>query len=402
MTVQFFDDNLVNYSGHNADYINNLVDELETRKIDSIICCNQNILSDFKTLAKVKNVFSLRSADLHSKGPFSNFGKLGQIFRLIYSNIIFSFNYLKCTKSTRLSVITIISDLSPRNAFGFSFWLFYISIVGVKTNFVIILHDRAPTIQYYLLKFYNFIGFRQKVHFVAQSKMISEDYRNRFKRDILFLPTPQINNNSIQYPIAQDNDNIIFTYLGLASKAKGFLFLIDFFLFLIENNKIKEVDAFTFIVQNNGFSDDSIKDETEKKIKRILESSLKTKWINGGVPEAEFLSYLHCSNAILVPYNPEQYQFIQSGVCTQSIAYGVPVIVSKGTTSALEAKSYGTSIEFEFGNFNSFLGAIKTFSTKSKDMVEESRRKSIVYKEFHGAKNYIDLIFKEFVFPTNK
>ena len=66
MEIHFIDDNLVNYNGHNADYIESLCNELLHRGINAQVSSNSKLMIHQNPNITYHKIFEIQSSKLHS------------------------------------------------------------------------------------------------------------------------------------------------------------------------------------------------------------------------------------------------------------------------------------------------------------------------------------------------
>lgn len=394
MEINFIDDNLINYDGHNADYIHSLCNELLKRDIKCSVCCNQRLLIQENSKIKYFKVFEIRSSRLHDlKLLFLNF----KYVRIGFSNIIFLKDYFKINKVINQSSLNILNDLSPRNYFGFLFYTTLTSLLGYKFNFLIIFHDRLPNFQFYLLRLMQKLSFRHKFHFSSQSRVISENLKSRFSLDVKILPTPQIFET---LDILQHNLNgkLNVTFLGLASKAKGIDFLIDYLKNIIYLNDQRIINKFKFTIQIANIDKELLNNAFENDLEFISNNKeLDVTFITEKLNNLEYVDLFNKSHVIIAPYNPFNYKFIQSGVVTQSLSCGKPILLTNDTYCSIEVRELNIGVLFDYGNFEDLTNKLIYTEEHYNIIAADSLSKSAIYRESHGPKKYIDLLLSEFI-----
>lgn len=81
--------------------------------------------------------------------------------------------------------------------------------------------------------------------------------------------------------------------------------------------------------------------------------------LTGILPELEFAKLLASGHAVLIPYDPAVYRGGRlSGIMHESLAAGIPLIISDGWAPAEEIRRNGAGVVFEYGNADSLLEAV--------------------------------------------
>lgn len=394
MEIHFIDDNLVNYDGHNADYIESLCNELLIRGVNVHVSCNINLSIHEKNNIRYHKVFDIQSSKLHSyKLKTFNF----KIIRIIWSNLIFFKNYFRIKFVINKCSLSVLNDLSPRNYFGFLFFTLITSLLGTKSRFLIIFHDRIPKFQYYLLMILRCLSFGHKFFYASQSKIISEDLKSRFNLNVINLPTPQIfeNFDKLEYTA---NNKLNISFVGLASKAKGFEFLISYLKHIILSRESSIINHFQFTIQISNITNELLNESIKEDIDFISnQKSLVVDFVIKKLSNSDYINVFAKSNFIIAPYNPLNYRFIQSGVVTQSISCGKPVILTNNTYCSFEAKELGVGVIFEYNNFSDLTEKLIYAKVNYDLLTDVSISKADTYRQEHGPKKYVDILINEFV-----
>lgn len=101
MKIHFLDDNLIDYSGHNGDYIFSIVNELELNNIEYYISANK-LAIDFLGF-KVDKVFDLATKNISANNI------IDIIAKLFYTNLFFLKNLYSIRNVSREANINIVN-----------------------------------------------------------------------------------------------------------------------------------------------------------------------------------------------------------------------------------------------------------------------------------------------------
>jgi glycosyltransferase involved in cell wall biosynthesis len=161
---------------------------------------------------------------------------------------------------------------------------------------------------------------RKTLFFTAENEAIAEIYRALYKLEIAILPVPF----GAEAPAAAINAGQVprLGFFGYSKCDKGF-HLLPRAIDLCRRNGL-EVD-FTIQVQHGGWELGAI--AAERDLRRIKGVRL----IEGVLSDEDYIRETNRIDAMLLPYDPTLFGLRGSGIFTQSVAAGRPVVASLGT-----------------------------------------------------------------------
>lgn len=396
MRLVYIDENFCDFSGHNAAYALAIKDEWVRRGRSFTIYANRRIDSALAGFNDIVPAFTVKSSSLHRIGFGRGMGRMGQVMRLVYSNFAHGWALIKKVAIRRDCSVVLIAGISPRVTLAYLVWLIYLSLTGRRTTVVILLHDRAPWFAGIEFRLLRIAGYRQKIRLAAQSPRIAEDFRVRFGHTISAMPTPQVSLCREKTRAARllqgGGGRLNLVYLGLASSAKGFGFLVD----AITSPEMMEylASVVKFTIQYNPIAGDGIAESAGQRLLKVCEESDMFGVICGSLANDAYENELENADAILLPYNPLNYRFIQSGIVTQAIAAGKPLLVSAGTTLEQEMQLHGTGISFKYGSIASLREALRQVIGRIDVLSSEAEMRALGYRQIHGPAAYVTALEK--------
>ncbi len=394
MRVLVLDENLCDVGGHNFEYAMSIQRECERRGYQCIVYANSRLDISISSEASLRPVFPIRSATLHQEGLFRNSGRAGQLLRLLYCNLLHLYGLLFRVRVPRRDAIVLISCVSPRVSIAYMLWFFVLTLRGVKASILTVLHDRAPWYAKWELAAFRIAGAGQRINTAAQSSAIAADYYARFGENIDALPMPQVQWEGEVASLAEGERvpgrALRVVYLGLASSAKGFAFLVNCLLSerLIQSSR----DRLRFTIQCHPVKGDAESAAAAERLSACGAQSPTISLLTGPISTRTFRQNLRNADVVVLPYDPRRYQFIQSGILTAAIAAGLPVIVSAGSALASEMESQGSGVSFEFGSPASFLEALEAMLRNFEAYQKSALSSAATYRSRHGAGPYVNLL----------
>ncbi len=391
MRFVYIDENFSDAGGHNADYALGILSACEKREHSCAIYANRRLDSSFLSFSGIIPVFSIKTSTLHQIGLGRGLGRLGQAMRLAYSNISHGLDLLRKVNIGKDCSLVLIAGISPRVTLAYLVWFAYLSLIGMRTNIAILLHDQAPGFAGLELRLLRMAGFRQKIDFAAQSPSIAEQFRIRFHEPICIMPMPMVD-HSRRKPSAEGagqirKEKINVLYLGLASSAKGFGFLVDTL------TSCRAIDALggalKFTIQYNPVKGDELAKQAGERLSAAAESCHMITVLRGPLAKDAYETQLVMADVMILPYDPRCYRYIQSGIITQAIAAGKPLIVSADSNLEKEMQLHGSGISFEYGSPASFMDALCHLVDNLDDFSGKAALKSAAYLQMHGPAAYV-------------
>lgn len=384
MRINYFDENLASYSGHGFDYIKNLCECKygEAHKFTAFINKKSTLeIPNCKTL----KLFTVKTAD--NDIIFREYDKnlFKKLIIGIYTNTKFLIEYFKIIKYIENSDINIMGSINRKYSFAFNIILLYLSLRGKKCNFIFILHDKIGGIEYSILQSFKKWGYSQKIYPAGQSLAISSEYFEAYNEQIPTLPTPCV-------PKYKEIDKYskatnVISYLGLGSSAKGLIFLLESLM----KDEIINRDTLNIRIQINVIEPDIL--SRVNYLVNIMKAKFKyIDFIIGPLSTDEFDSEINIADALILPYDPVKYQYIQSGISTLGIFNGKVIICSSNTSIHKDAISNGSVIALDYGDTDSLINGINEFTCNSNAFLVEAKIKSKKYAELHGPDQYLKII----------
>lgn len=158
------------------------------------------------------------------------------------------------------------------------------------------------------------------IHLCAENHDIAEFYRSLLGADVAITPVPI--EQPVRLPRSTGPRPTRFGFLGYAKNEKGFFLLPEAFRGLRRRN-----GASRLLVQihHHGAEPATIAAD------HALGAMENVEIVRGSIEKAFYYALLDTCDVIVIPYDPMHYSTRGSGILSEAVAYGKPVIASSGT-----------------------------------------------------------------------
>jgi glycosyltransferase involved in cell wall biosynthesis len=226
------------------------------------------------------------------------------------------------------------------------------------------------------------LSSRYRVYFVTDSEKLAEEYKHLTGLPVTVLPIPHT--NSEQPIINCPKDSIKILNPGGARNDKGFVLLANAIKLMHGRKQLKGI---SFILHCYIFKNDKKSAMAIGMLKNLNLPNVKL--IEETVDESEYHRMIGSSDAVVLPYFKLRYFANTSGIFTEALAEGKPVIVTEGTWMSDQLKEAGAGVSFKDRDVEGLIQAIlktrEQYSFLSKQAIER-RDKWVAY---HNPDNFI-------------
>jgi hypothetical protein len=380
---------LLNYNGHTYNYVKSIYNESQKSKISfnvlTSINCEDKILSEIPCNV----VFQNRPSDIVFSNLFSRFF----IAPIIYNLFLFR-GLFKAKKELNFNSDTTLFMSTMQHLHGFALYFFIklynpsyapklILFLRLSLN-RIDLNRKTSTFIWYKILFFLFdkIDKKYSIKYVTDSILLKDEFEKYFNIHVEILPIPHINiseEKEINYK------KIIFTSMGSARKSKGFGIIVEA-ITKLKNNPI--FHNLYFILQCNHSEEDTNIKNMVTLLKSFSLNNLDL--IEKNLNENDYQKLLNCSDVVLIPYDKAIYHSNTSGIFTEAVGAGKPVIVTKNTwMSYYLDKASGIEIEY---NSESLSKAIIKIANDYIDYKIYANFQKNEWIKYHNPNNFFSIL----------
>ena len=246
------------------------------------------------------------------------------------------------------------------------------------------LNRKTSTYVWYKIIFYLFnkIDKNYRIRYVTDSILLKEEFEINFNIQVDILPIPHINTNKEK---DFNSNKIIFTSLGSARKTKGFGIIVEA-IKKLKNNPIFQ--NIYFSLQCNHSEEDKIIKNMVVFLKSLSLNNVEI--IEKSLNENEYQELLERSDVVLIPYDQVIYHSNTSGIFTEAVGAGKPVIVTENTwMSYYLDKASGIKIEY---NGESLSKAIIQITNDYINYKKNASIKKNEWIKYHNPNNFYEIL----------
>ncbi len=220
----------------------------------------------------------------------------------------------------------------------------------------------------------------QTLFFTTENEAMAGFYRDRYGIETSILPVPFGDTE----PAVPCSGRPVFGFFGYSKCDKGFHFLPQ----AIEVCRAHGLDAnFTIQLQHSGWEPATVAAE------RALRQIPGVRLIEGVLSHQEYTAETGKIDAMLLPYDPVLFGLRGSGIFTQSVAAGRPVIASAGTFAAASIASGNAEGEiFSPQNSAALAAAIVRLYGRLADSQARAAKLAKAFARKHSAEAYVDVL----------
>lgn len=366
--VLYIDIHLKNFSGHSFDYLSSISGEAYKNGLTVKCFCPENSIISESDEYRLEKILP----------DFTKPGNLIEKIKYLIRGIV---QFKKNEIVFQSSDIIVITDLTPD--------LIILLIISHLLNrerdrskYLFILHNKLHK---KIIPFYKLIQILGLSYIIgAQSKEIQNSLPSFLKNNSTVLPIPLVQKR--KFHPNKDKNILNGSYLGIGSTDKGLHHLLNFIYNKSHHPIFKKIN---FTIQLN-----PINSEIQQKIEALkgaITSMPNIKLIEGELKNADFMKLLETSDFLITPYSPSKYKFIQSGIVTQGMYIGTPIIMTKGMNGTSELiENHLERLLFEYRSEDSLLNALQYLIENFVSIKNKCEKLSEVQLEKHGPEKFVE------------
>jgi glycosyltransferase involved in cell wall biosynthesis len=223
-----------------------------------------------------------------------------------------------------------------------------------------------------------FIG--KKLFFTTENAGIAKIYRERFGLETTTLPIPFA---LMQQP-RQAGKTIRLGFFGYSKSAKGFHLLPE--VAALCKNAGLDVE-FLIQIQHSGWEQST--NDAERKLRTLPNVQL----IEGVLNSEDYIRQTNTVDVVLLPYDPVLFGMGGSGIFTESVAAGRPIVASEGTFAAeCIAKGEAQGEVFAPYTASEFAAAISRLLPRMPECRTRAAACAEAFARRHSGEAYVDAL----------
>ncbi len=220
----------------------------------------------------------------------------------------------------------------------------------------------------------------QKLFFTTENDAIAKIYREEFGVETKILPVPL----AVSPRPRCSKEVISLGFFGYSKSAKGFHLLPEAAAICRDEGLNVE---FRIQIQHSQWEQATV--AAERKLRTMPNVSL----IEGVLNSVAYIRETNNADIILLPYDPGQFGMRGSGMFTQAVSAGQPIIASQGTFAA-ESIRKGEAQGEIFAPYTAkeLAGAITRILSKIDEMRSRAETQATAFARKHNGDAYVDAL----------
>lgn len=392
MRIFLIDEDFRDCAGHHAAYDVPICLELRRRSIET------QIFGHFQAGWSERYIVPLLPTFTKTRWSYALPAKLlpHEVFRCLTAGIGNIFTVIdlitRVTPRIMSNDIVVMCRPNSQTRLAYSLWSFLLCLRRITLTQVYIFHNSPHKGFKWEAALLNVCAKGHRIIYVAHTEPLANLCRKLTRKPCYLVPLPLgAAGSADDSSVVRGRESVSFVYLGMAHYNKGVDTLID------------AIDALRDMVHNGSirFWIQCYMTPESRPSARLRDALISCAQRTAGIslvmrPLAsdEYMKALTDGDVVVIPHRRESYGSALSGVFTEALSMGKPVIVSAGTYMGEQMRLHGAGITFESGNGASLAEAIRAASNK----IDELRKRALDAKgawvEMHNARRFVDALIK--------
>jgi glycosyltransferase involved in cell wall biosynthesis len=286
----------------------------------------------------------------------------------------------------RAGDVILVLIASSRTTLAYAAWLLWLSIIGRRVKIVFIVHDKPLKSFRWDARLLEKAGWGHRVVWAAHTDHGRKACAELTGYESFLLPLPFGAKPAVQSSRGAEDTGVVFSYLGVALIPKGLDILvraIEGVADLLKSGKIR------LVVQCNIHRADPLLQRLLRDLGVIARRLPGIEVIAGSLTPAEYQQKMSDSDLVLIPHRSRFYKFVLSGIFTEALAMGKPVVVASDTYMAEELERYGAGVCFEDGDPVALAQAMRTAMSDIRNLRLRALEAQSAWQAIHNAERYV-------------
>jgi glycosyltransferase involved in cell wall biosynthesis len=380
------DDGLKDWSGHNASYALSVLDEFNRRGLTCELFANRDIERVHGERVNVHPSFRNFAAGLFFEWRCLP-SEANRLARALAANCSHIRDLLgELTSHVRTGDVILVLIASSRTTLAYAIWLLWLSFRGRRVNIVFVLHNSPLKSFRWDARLLEKAGSGHRVFWAAHTDPVRKACADISGHESFLLPLPFGAKSGVQSSRPAEDTRVVFSYLGVALVPKGLDVLvhaIDGVADLLKSGRLR------LVVQCNIHRADPQLQELSQELGALARRLPGIEVIAGAFTATEYQQKMSDSDLLLIPHRRQFYKSALSGIFTEALAMGKPVIVASDTYMADELKHYGSGLCFEDGDPIALAEAMRKAMGDIQKLRHRALEAQSAWQAIHNAERYV-------------
>jgi len=337
---------LLDFKGHYYNFANCVGRASSDRDYKFKVLLSEDCISEIQK--------AIPSLAVFSKLP-NNYLRRGLIIKHLFAPIVFNWSFFKGLNKETVNFLGpnwLVYMSTTQDLHLLAIWAWMRRFKSNKAPILILtfrlslyrsdLNRWSPSVIWYLLglRLLKSLAKKYRIHLVTDSARLVDEFQRLTKLPIHIVPIPHLDLIKSDSKLSSRSNSILrMVSLGSARMPKGFDILSSAIQILHSRG---ELDNIKFDLHCYQTIDDEIITSSVSLLKDINHQNITL--IDRVIDESEYYKMLADADIVLIPYLQHIYLSNTSGVFTEAIAAGKPVIVTEGTWMSEKLKSFGAGL----------------------------------------------------------
>ena len=397
MKLHFFDSPLIDKRGHNYEYAKSICDEWRRCGYDATVYAHQRVEPEIAE--------SLGAVPLFSRGNFCQLPldlkitKLNHLVNFPLKNLRF-FRELRNVAPSRFSRddVILFPCIDYNQLFATLLWY---RLLPEKHKPLLVLLFRYSNVEcrperhmtkhalLYRLSFKLFAGMLagSSIVLTTDSDILAEEYEEISGQRITVMPIPHMPEHALPEH-ACGRDEVVLLNLGDAREEKGYHLLPA-----AVESVLRQRGDVRFVIQTI-LSEHTTEAVFQAK-ERLAAYPDRVTIIDRKLDSKEYYDALLAADAVLVPYNPSAYFGRSSGIFSEAVACGKPVITTAGTWMERQLRQYDNcGVVFDSFDSAGLARGIMQYLEHKRAVDDNACRARQRWNAFHNAPKFVAMLLE--------
>jgi glycosyltransferase involved in cell wall biosynthesis len=384
--VLLIDDGLKDWSGHNAAYALSVVEELCRRGTGCELFANCRMsklpIDGFPVHLTFQNFAA--GMFFESRVLPRALNRLARVASANWSHLRDLFS--KVTPYVRKGDLLLVLIASSRTTVAYALWLRWLAMTRRSIAVVFIVHNRPEALFKWEARFLETVGAGHRLYWASHTEPVQKMCAEAVGSRSFLLPLPFGATGTVKSLRSPSGSGVIFSYLGVAGLPKGLDILVDAIdsvTDLLRDGRLKLIVQCNIHLANNRL------EELKKRLKALARDIPGIEVIEKALTDAEYRERMSDTDVVLIPHRRQFYQYALSGIFTEALAMGKPVVATSDTYMAKELLRSGAGVCFEDGDPLALAQAMRSVVDNIEALSNRASAAQNAWRAIHNADRYV-------------
>lgn len=387
---------LLDYKGHYYNFANSVSRVSSERAYNFKVLISDNCIPEIHKGIPSLTVFPQRPNDNVLKGLIS---------RHLFAPLVFNWSLFQGLKKEALNFLGpnwLVYMSTTQDLHMLALWVWLRRFKPEQAPILILtlrlslyrsdLHRWSPSVIWYLLglRLLERLTHKYRIHFVTDSTMLVDEFHRLTNLPIHVVPIPHLDLIPSDINLSRSPSRILrMVSLGSARVPKGFDILAQAIQLLHSRGELDNINLDLHCYHSVG---DEYISSAVSLLKDMNHPNINL--IDRVINEAEYYKMLADADLVLIPYVQHVYLANTSGVFTEAVAAGKPVIVTEGTWMSAQLNTFGAGITCRDRDPEDLARAICEGRDKHFELEKKAQTGRAEWVKFNNPENFVNELLR--------